>query len=334
MKKIIILQAIITLTVSFTIHAMERSWKQEIESVTKEILACYTAIPIDVALWLRKIVHRPIMAQNPDKFIQINQSKLKKIERDIRKKQELQINAIFKENGLNEKQIEESKDRLKDVHEIYKQLLCESNQNITHDPQLKDSIDIIHKQFTEKKMNINSINIIQSDIHADFGGSNTALAAAHSPHFEVKTSNEKTFLETTKPAQIVFRPSTLNSPHINAYTLHEAEHIIEGHGIITGTTNFLVEHFTNNTIKQTNILHKLYQIQEQQAEILPSLRNKQSASLMRNQRFLSPYPHMLYSEHYLQLSDIDETHKMIDYLEHIKKHPRKPMPQVKRSKFF
>jgi len=59
---------------------------------------------------------------------------------------------------------------------------------------------------------------------------------------------------------------------------------------------------------------------------------------MRNYR-LNEFHGYLYDdnscyEHYFQLSTIDETHKMIAYLEHIKKHPRKPMPQVRPSKFF
>ena len=331
MKKFIILQLLLTFSIST--HAMEKlSWKQETEAMLKEMLALCTPIPIDAALWLRKTIHRPIMAHNPDKFIKINQAKLKKIEQDLRKQEENQIHTIFKENGLNNKQIKKAKNILKGYHGIYKQLLHEPNPNTIHDPQLKDSINVIQTQLAEQNMNINSTNIIQSDIPADFGGSTTATAATHPLRFRTKIIKKKTFLmEVVEPAKIVFR---INHPYRNDISLHEAEHLIEGHGTTRGAIKSLVHHFTGNEIKETEALYTLCQIHEKQAEILPSLRKAKSASIMRHARFLNPYPYMLYTEHYLNLSDIDETHKMIAYLEHIKKHPRKPMPQVKRSKFF
>ncbi len=327
MKKTIIFPAIFTLILPFALHTMEPpSLMQHIKDA---ISYPFTTKTIDIALGVKQVIQKPIQSTHPDKFIQAHQNKLKKMEQNLRETEQNQINTIFKKNGLNDEQIKEANNKLKEYHYAHTNFLRQPNTNVIHDPQLAEPIDIIKKQLAQNGMTIESINIVQSN---DFPYN--AVASGESVSMNTTTFSGKTFFRIIKPAQITFHPKSINDPQIKAITIHEAEHIINGHSITQNVISSFIN-TKNNTLTKSQSYQQLRQTHERQAEVFPSLRDAECASIMRASRSNEYYPNMLYGEHYLQLSEIDETHKMIAYLEQAKQNPRPTaMPQIKISKFW
>lgn len=309
-------------SVIIPIHCSQQPWYGSF--INEWSIYKKTTIAIDIVMTIKAMALRPIMAINPDKFIAIEENRLKQIEKNIRTAEANAIYAIIKENGLGSEYAIGLQNRRKELHKSRKEYLSKSQPNIIHDEGLSpELVKIIEKQLTREQIDINSIHLIKSAIPSEYG--HDASTVSPSPfYFSIDGDTVSVFNQNTDPGNITFFPKfdSYTQEEQLAFGIHEAGHMIEGHDTTTGDIFHYINFYTHkdpDEICKSKKFKKLLQIHERQAEVLPSLKNKKSAALIRKMRSVIHYPNMLYGKHYLQISNIDEKHKMIAYLKHIKK---------------
>lgn len=303
-------------------HCSEQPWYNSI--INEWTIYKKTTLAIDLAMGIRTMILKPIMATNPDRFIKILKTRLEQMEKNIRVAEANAIADIVKENGLGDEYVAGLQKRLIELHKSRREYISKPQPDVIHDKDLSPKlVAIIKKQLVKANININSLHLIKSSTPSIYG--HDASASSPSP-FYVSIDNDVVSVsnQNTNPGNISFFPSFYLYPekyHL-ATGIHEAGHIIEGHSVTIGNIPHYINFYTHtdqNDIEKSKNFQKLLQIHERQAEVLPSLKNKKAASLIRDVRSYYYYPKMLYGKHYMELSNIDEIHKMIAHLESIKK---------------
>jgi len=300
-------------------HCSQQFWYSSINSeIIKQnprgFVYGKSTVAIDMAIGLRSMIQRSYMKMDPERYIEGLKNKLILMEKNIRMAEEKEIYIIAQDNGLNGEQIKRLFQELKDLKISYKEFLNNPDHSGDHDVSIpKENIALIKETLSKAQLSANNIHLLNS---------------SESMHLVAETIIDCDFRKTENNAQDVLYEHRFNELTMLFYPtlylldntdqfgtcIHEARHVIEGHCLSNAFIKFFIrKHSLNNDID----CQKLVQIQERQAEILPSIQDKESALLMRAKRSDSYYQNMLYEKHYLQLSDIDETHKMIAYLENI-----------------
>lgn len=294
---------------------------------------------VDFATGFRTMINKPIMAINPDKSIKMQKNRLAQHEKSIRADQQRQIYEIAKENGFNDADIKIGLEILKKVNLAYKESHNTPNPEAIHDKEISpENFIALKTTLSQKNIDINNISLINSATPSPCGSdADNRHRYGYSYTIEDGSISSASY-SNIEPIAITFYPKFhLHNKNTRLSScIHEATHVIEGHNIIHSMIPGLIGKITQkdpNEVKKSESFQRLVQINERQAEVLPSLKDKRTASSMREMRFEGHYPGMLYGQHYLQLSDIDETHKMIDYLEHVKTHPMPPIKEI-RLKYF
>lgn len=300
-------------------HCSEQFWYNSINS---ETIRCFvygksTAI-IDKVIGLRSTIQKSYMKNNPDVYIKTLKNKLSLIEKNIRAAEQKQIYEVAKENDLDDQDTNRIFSLLNKFHNDRKQNFGKPQPIGNHeiDPNLTV---IIKKQLAKYNIDVASVDLINEELE------NMELAEATCPMpSEWNLSSENFIYEDIIPGSIKFSPRfyrhVKTKKAAKTIIIHEIAHFTEGHHLTCFMTQWAIQALKDiDTIKIGKPWHKLKQIHERQAEILPSLKDKKSASLIRFFRSgpNGTYPGVLYEKHYWQLSDIDETHKMIAYLEDI-----------------
>jgi len=307
------------LSVTLPAHCSQQPWYN---SINRETIRCLVygknTAAIDMAIGLRSMIQRPYMKMNPESHIKVLQNKLILMEKNLRATEQKQIYEVAKENGLDDQDTNRVFSLLDKFHNDRKQNFGQSQLIGNHeiDPNLTA---IVKKQLAKYNTDVASVNLINEEL-ADI-----ALAEGTCPMpSSWDLSSENFIYEDIIPGSIKFSPEFYRNVQTKkaakAILTHEVTHFVEGHHLTCFMTIWAIQALKNlDTIKTGEPWDKLKQIHERQAEILPSLKDKKSASLIRLLRSgpNGTYPGMLYEKHYLQLSDIDETHKMISYLENI-----------------
>lgn len=318
MKKLIILQAMFALTASFTINAMGLSYYMG----SKQKDTSYNEFMAAKSQNLKKLLKKQL---DPDIHINLNQLKLKRIEDSLREEEKEQINLVLHDSGLNQEQIKQIFSILQTICETRKKHLSQTqHMSAIHDPELSDYTKIIDKQLAEKKFNRNNINIIKDK---PIFKTSVIENSQHIEHKYTITHNGtiKNYSANLYPDILLFNLEDIYNENIQKYILEAIENSIEGHSTILNTIisitndlNWLSDprDFTDFNYKSTTTFdvttlpsyNKLIDIQNKKIKILPSLRNSESALILR-----SYYPNDS------QLNKIDETHKNIAHWEDIKK---------------
>ncbi|HLW73205.1 MAG TPA: hypothetical protein VKR54_04085 [Candidatus Babeliales bacterium] len=333
-KKCFQIASIALFTFIMPSYCSEQPWYSSI--IEKNLYGMSVAVT-NFVMGIRTI-NKLIMATNPDKFIKIHKNRLAQIEKNIRADEQNQFYEIAKEHDLRDTDIKIGLEIINKINLSYRESHSKPSPNVVHDKNISPELfNIIRKKLAEGNIDINNVSITNSDI------SSPHESVADNGHFYVCTytiaqggSISSVSYSNNKPIHITFYPKfhLLNKCSQQTTCIHEATHIIEGHNITEGVVPDLIGRVTqknSSDVEKSKGFQKLVQIHERQAEVLPSLKDPEVASLMREDRCTSYYPNRLYGKHYLQLSHIDETHKMIAYLEHIKKYPLKPIPSIQKT---
>ena len=328
-KKCFQIALIALFTFTMPSYGSEQPWYNSI--ISEKRLYNMSVAATNFAMGIRTIINKSIMATNPDKFIKMYKNRLAQIEKNIRTDEQNQFYEIAKEHGLRDMDVKTGLEIINKINLSYRESHNKLNPNAVHDKNISPELfSILQKKLAEGNIDIKNVSVTNSDIPSPdgFDAENRhsykytyAIAQDGSIPFAAYSNEE--------PINIIFYPKFhLHNKSIQQGScIHEATHVIEGHNVTQGIVATLIGGVTQKNpsdVKESKSFQKLVQIHERQAEVLPSLKDREAASLMREDRFTGYYPNMLYGEHYLQLSDIDETHKMIAYLEDIKKYPPNP----------
>ena len=325
-------QAFFALLISFATYTAEHN------NLQKETNYSQAVIAIDKKFDREWTIKKIIQSKFPDLFIKINQSKLKAIKHTIQKEEHNHIQSLLKENKLSKEEIKQTFAIIQIGLETRKKYLSQSAwfwTNATHDPELSEHIEIINAQLKKKGLNSNNINIIKENREKQYGGSNEQRSS-YNYTYNLLSKTITSFTFSCEPDTISINSPYINHNHKEAIALHETEHSIRGHVTIQSLIEMCIKHFNGNSnADASKNYYRLQRIHEHQAEVFPSLRNAKAASLMRNRRRDGYYTNMLYDEHYYQLSEIDEIHKMIAHLQSAKKDfPSPTIQPINLSKFF
>ena len=269
---------------------------------------------IDMAIGLRSMIQRPYMKMDSEGYIKILKNKLILIEENLYIAEQKQIYEIAKENGVDDEQIKRLFQELKGLKIFYKEFLNNSDHCGDHDVSIpKENIALIKETLSKAQLSANNIHLLNSNESSHLVAETITECGFRRIENNTQGLSYEYYID---PLTIVFYPELYRLDNAGQFgtCIHEARHVIEGHGLSIALIKvFIRQHSLNNDID----CQKLVQIQERQAEVLPSIQDKESALFMRTKRSHGYYQNMLYEKHYLQLSDIDETHKMIVYLENI-----------------
>ena len=308
-------------------HCSQQSWYNSFVSEKNAYNLSVSAS--DAIIGFRTMFQRPLMAINPDKSIKMLKNKLALMEKNIRIAEEKEIYNIAQDNALNDEQTERLFQELKKLKISYKEFLNNSDDYGSQDADIpKENIAIIKKTLSNAQMNANNIHFINSNEPVYLSAETVTPCGFRTIENNTQDVSYEHYID---PLTMTFYPKFYQHDNTDQFAtcIHEARHVIEGHCLSSAFIKFFIKKHNFNVEHNDINCQKLRQIQERQAEVLPSIQDKESALLMRAQRSNGYYENMLYGQHYLQLSDIDETHKMITYLENIKKYPHTPMPPTK-----
>lgn len=318
-------------------YCSEQPWYNSI--ISENRLYNMSVVVADFAVGIRTMINKPIMAINPDKFIKIHKNRLAQIEKNIRVDEQNQLYEIAKEHDLRGADIKIGLEIINKVNLSYRESHNNLSLDVVHDENISPVLySILQKKLAEGNIDIKNVSIINSDVPSLCGSD------AHNEHsyrytYSIAQDNSisSASYSNLKPINITFFPKfhLLDKCGQEGSCVHEATHVIEGHNVTQGMVSTLIGGVMQKNpsdVQESKSFQKFVQIHERQAEILPSLRDREIASLMRKHRSTGHYPDMLYGQHYLQLSDIDETHKIIAYLEHVKKYPHKPISSTKKMR--
>src|SRR5438309_4410262 len=173
MKKLIIISSLLTFTIFFNSHGEEQSKRQRIKTELKDASYAQITKSIDNEFNQKRKINLLIQSRFPSFFIKHNQSELKNIKSDLRKKEKEQIFALLQDCEMNEKQIKQIFEILQTIHETRKKHLSQTtHMNATHDAELIYHINTINKQLMKKGFNSNNINIIQDNPNGETCGTN------------------------------------------------------------------------------------------------------------------------------------------------------------------
>jgi len=279
------------------------------------------AVVINFAMGIRAMIYKPIMAINPDKFIKILNNRLAQIEKNIRADEQNQFYEIAKEHDLGDTDIKIGLEIIDKMNLSYRESHSKLNLDVVHDKNISAELfSILQKKLAEENIDINSVSITNSDV-ASPDGVDAQCKHDYKCNYTIQDDGLPfASYSNNKPINITFYPKfhLFNKCMQQGICIHEATHIIEGHGITQVMVSAFIGDVTQKNpsdVEKSKNFQKLVQIHERQAEVLPSLKDRKIASLMREHRFTDYYPNMLYGKHYLQLSEIDEAYKMIAYLE-------------------
>lgn len=209
-----------------------------------------------------------------------------------------------------------------DIKKASKKYMSQPQQGVIHQEEFPMNL-LPLEELKQHDINLDSINLIitdnlPNDEGLPVGMEAYALSPAHNwsmgNGFEIKNDLSVQGLMAVGPKFI-----TLPEGEQQALLIHESEHIIQQHtttritliACIIRTTDEVQEAIINSREWK-----KLIEIQEQQAEIFPSLRNPRYASIIRAMRGVSHYTGMLYENHYYALSAIDEDWKYMNWVNH------------------
>lgn len=336
-KKCFQIASIVLFTFIMPSYCSEQPWYNSI--ISEKCLYNMSVAAANFAVGIRTMINKPIMAINPDKFIKIHKNRLAQIEKNIRADEQNQLYEIAKEHDLKDTDIKIGLEIINKINLSYRESHNKFNPDAVHSKNISPELfSVLQKKLAEGNIDINNVSITNSDIASPYGFD---AQNEHSYRYTYTMAQDGSIPSASysnqKPINITFYPKfhLLDKCEQQSSCIHEATHVIEGHNVTQGIVSILIGGVTQKNpsdIRESKSFQNFVQIHERQAEVLPSVKDREVASLMREHRFSGYYPNMLYGEHYLQLSDIDETHKMIAYLEHIKKYPRKPMSSIKNTR--
>lgn len=253
----------------------------------------------------------------------IVQKKLEYIENKIRKDMNSAIQSLLNDYDVSD---ESQSDIAAVIHchkAFAKNYMSQPDENVTHDTDFPQEIFAILKKNEIHPQSINFINHKNTPNNGRIAASMTEV----SPHIRItpKTISISNASAPTLNIYPVFW--TLSKTDKIAGLIHEIEHLLEHHS----NTEMVLRNFLDETTRaekyniEDNLnFKKLKTIYERQAEILPSLRDAETAAVMRSMRHQDFYPNKLFISHYAQLAEIDELHKLNARLTNYK-----PMPVQK-----
>jgi len=301
------------------VYCSQQPWYSSInkETIRGFVYGKNTAA-IDMVMGLRSIIQKSYMKNNPETHINILKNKIGMIENNIRAVEQKHIYEVAKENDLDDQDVNRVFSLLNKFHHDRQQNFNKPQSIGNHeiDPNLAI---IAKKQLAKYNIDVVNVNLVNEEL----GNMEFAEAVCPMPS-EWDLSSEKYIYGDIIPGSIKFSSEFYRQVQTKkaakAIITHEIGHFTEGHHLTCFMTIWAIRILKNiDAIKKDKNWYMLKQTHERQAEILPSLKDKKVASLMRDFRS-GPngiYPGMLYEKHYWQLSDIDETHKVVSYLENI-----------------
>jgi hypothetical protein len=270
---------------------------------------------IDMLFELRSMIQRPYMKIDPQRHVVELQKKLLLMGKNLRIAERDHIYRIAKKNGLNDEQIERLFQELKHLKASYKEFLNNPDHCSHHDMSIpEENIACIKQTLSRAQLSANNIHLLNS---CAFTGLVAETVGEFGFGIVENDAGGELYVHRFDKISILFHPNLYDhSPIVqSAVCMHEARHVIEGHTLSNAFVQFFISKKTLNTEVDCQ---QLLQIEEREADILPAIQDKEAALFMRLKRSRDYYEGKLYEKHYVQLSDIDETHKMITYLENIK----------------
>lgn len=273
-------------------------------------------LAINTVLQSKIEADKAAMAKSPHTYIPILKAALSSMKNDLLVAEQKQLNAVMQANGLDEPKINQVFSLLNKFHKGREQNFDNPQPKGTHtiDSTLQT---IIAQELSKYKIDVASIHLIQEELPGECAEATCPMPSS----WDILPDGDIVYGGII-PGSIKFASDFNNQAptekQAKAIIAHEVTHFVEGHHLTCFMTIWAIKALTNcNAIKIDQNWHMLKQIHERQAEIFPALKHPETASLLREFRFgpNGTYPGMLYEEHYQQLSEIDETHKMIDYLQ-------------------
>jgi hypothetical protein len=278
-----------------------------------------------------------VKSNNPTHQQHIVQKKLEHIENKIRKDMNSTIQSLLNDYNVSD-DLQSSVAATIHYHKVFSEYyMSQPHAEVIHDSDFSEEIFPILKKNGIHPQSINLINK-HKDIEETTATIHVASMMEIMPHIEA--NNEGQILASNLGAPTLttypefWKYSTENKI---AHLSHEIGHLTEHH---SHTANMLIN-FINQIAKtdkqciESNLnFKKLQTILERQAEILPSLRDSETAAIMRNHRSNEYYPKQLFTNHYAQLAEIDELHKLNARLTNYKPMPIQKIDDLRVMKWL
>ena len=288
-------------------------WAIKANTYTKSTIAtdCTMSIVSKIGYQYLKYTQKkdPAFAK---KFIE---HKLTQIKNNLEQDETKAINALAKDYKITDKQQGHIKELINQYKEYGKWYMLEhwDNVNASHDESLpKEIMPILEK----------------NKIHPSY----TALAVSPTPFEHANNAACATALEFedydfNRIIKNQNCPTVISSHNVTIYPLyfnlskifqlgvliHEVGHIANQDWttkLCIGTAIHTLTKTPSAAILANNNYKKLYTNHERAAEILPALKFKEDASILRKVRKENYYPKQLYGKHYFQLALIDTLHTL------------------------
>jgi hypothetical protein len=331
MKKLILLPTLLSLTLSCTplcgmvakLTTTLKKAAQIIQHQTQELVYIPSVILTDSAILLGSNIANGYckFKKNPLAYKKAIKNQLTIIKNDLEEDKRNIIRDLAKDYNITDEQLEKIIFRT-EKYKTYAtrwiklaQLPAQFPKKHDYEFPLKEALPLL------KKNNIDpdAIWLKYACDSRKFSGSAQSLSFNNYYNIDAKFNYYDIEKDISAPPVITIYASWEHM-FLNGKTstlIHEIGHEVEHHGLEKSLITTAIHTLTKakyDDIYANENYKRLTQQHEREAEILPALKCKKDASVLRKDRRWGSYPKMLYSEHYFTLALIDTLHKLNDRL--------------------
>ncbi len=310
-KNQIFLILVIIITASAPLYGIIDTIKERLyKSIEKPMIYNAGVYTIDKTAQLisNTIVRFACITHKKESILQKIDHRLVQIEKNLRNDEIKTVNAMYQEFNVDKDDQQTINQVVRQYKEFQKQYLSQSH---------KKDCDTLESSFPEILFFCKQINIHPSAVELRISNSPSSLVAEAiglKAHYQFE--NDKLIV---KDNDIVGYPTVilyhnffeLSYEQRIAVMGHELTHLALQHEETQNILGMEIKYFTGT--KREEIINsknwkKLETICERQAEVLH--KDAEWASIMKNKRHQGFYPDHLFLNHYAQLTEIDELHKL------------------------
>jgi hypothetical protein len=256
--------------------------------------------------------------KNPEKQLKEIEAQLKHFETKLLKKEHDALLAIKNKFQINQAQWNELLNTIETLKNTYKQGMQQEWPDVMHN--VPEEIKTILYDLMAK----NNINPYSVNLATDKQNPKDGTLAEASAKMRYSTDTPWKLINKYTPQKIKFFPGAINCSNKDkkANCAHELEHLIQHHLITKLALKTYLEHYNHlcdDQIETNSEYQELIKVQEQQADILSSIKDPDVASSMAHHRSKSPYPNYMYEKHYYNLTTIHmlwQLHAWVKYFHH------------------
>lgn len=298
-----------TLACIMPLHGMDKKAWYENHTVYRSVtplIDLLATVKANICFVLLKRTQSNKNAKLPNQIIQ---HKLNQMEKNLRKDEANAIQDLATAYKITNEQFNTITSWANQYKKFEKEYMSQPQIETTHDEGFPSEIFPILEQNGIHPKGISLINSKQPD------SNKLTIASALPIDANIEINNDILIIsKIITPPSITIYPKLLTNPALSknkkAFFIHEATHLKEQHPTTQTLIKFGIYNFTNTEIQNHQYFKNLTTIHERQAEILPSLKGSENATIMRNCKSNEYYPTKLFLNHYAQLAEIDELHKL------------------------